>query len=155
MIDVGRLTADSLSLMSSSSDIFVVTTNTLSSLYEAKRIAHLLRAADIEEARLGLIVNAFAETKPLEESEIRKLFGIQLQTRLSSSCDELERACLAGTLPDVNSRFRKEIASLARRLAGLSNPSRQRRARFFSIASVFNRFRAVAPQTPDTASGDI
>jgi Flp pilus assembly CpaE family ATPase len=128
VLDLGRRTSRSMSLMDSVDDVFVVTTNALSALYEAKRLVCALREAPVEESRLGLIINEIVQTRPLPEREIPKIFGVRMYKRLSSDHAELEEACLQKRLPRENSNIRKQIAALTRKVANLPDPLSLQRA---------------------------
>jgi Flp pilus assembly CpaE family ATPase len=122
VLDLGRPTTRSMSLFYSLDNIFVVTTTALSALYEAKQIIYALRAAQIDETQLGLIINEIVPVPSVPDREIPKIFGVRMYARLSSDYKELEEACLERRLPRESSSVRKQIAALARTVAGLPEP---------------------------------
>ena len=54
------------------------------------------------------------------------MFGIEVVAALPDAQPELHQACLDHRLPPESGRFRKEIARLARKVAGLPEPSTKR-----------------------------
>jgi Flp pilus assembly CpaE family ATPase len=78
--------------------------------------------------RLRLIVNRLDNTPAIHHNDLDRVFGIPVYLRLSDASQELENACTAGKLPDKNGDFRRQIASLARKIGGLAEeiPKRKR-----------------------------
>jgi Flp pilus assembly CpaE family ATPase len=119
VIDLGRPTSRSMSMLYSVDRIFVVTTSALSALYEAKQLIYSLKGAQVEETQLGLIINEIVRAPSVPDREIPKIFGVRMYARLSSNHSELEDACLQRRLPRESSIVRKQTAALARTVAGL------------------------------------
>jgi Flp pilus assembly CpaE family ATPase len=111
-----------MSLLYSFDNIFVVTTTALSALYEAKQLIGELKGVQVEERQLGLIINELVQAPSVTDRELRRIFGVRMYARLSSNYPELEKACLQQGLPHENSIVRKQIAALARTVAGLPEP---------------------------------
>jgi Flp pilus assembly CpaE family ATPase len=122
VFDLGRPTSRSMSLLYSFDKIFVVTTTALSALYEAKQLIGELKGVQVEERQLGLIINELVQGPSVTDREVRRIFGVRMYARLSSNYPELEKACLQQRLPHENSIVRKQIAALARTVAGLPEP---------------------------------
>lgn len=146
VLDLGRLNGCSMGLLHSVDDVFVVTTTAVPSLYGAILVVNALKGGGVKEERLGLIVNQVGKVQPLSASEIDKLFGIPIAATLSADHHEIERACEQKRLPLENSTFRRQIAILACKLAGLPQPvSGQKLRPFHWVAHRFRRTPSTEP----------
>jgi Flp pilus assembly CpaE family ATPase len=140
VLDLGRLNACSMGLLGCVDDVLVVTTTAVPGLYGAILTVAALKGAGFEGARLSLIVNQIGKTQPLSASEIDKLFGIQVAARISADPRAMEEAFRQKELPVANSVFRRQIAVLALKLAGLPAPPSKRHFRPFEwLAQLFRR----------------
>jgi pilus assembly protein CpaE len=119
VLDLGRVASLSLSLVEKVSELYLVTTVNVPSLHEAKRAIGVLMRAGLEPDRLRLIVNQVG-TEEFSGSELGRLFGFPVYAKLPGAARELDDACIEGQLLGANSDYRARIASLARRMAGLS-----------------------------------
>jgi Flp pilus assembly CpaE family ATPase len=126
VLDLGRLNGCSMGLLKSVDDVLVVTTPAVPSIYGAILAVNALKGVGFEGTRLGLIVNQIGKSQPLRSNEIDKLFGIQINARLPAAPYEMEEACRLKRLPGENSAFRKQVAVLARKIAGLPEPLARR-----------------------------
>ena len=118
LLDLGRMTGLSLSLLGEVSELYLVTMLSVPALYEAKRTINALARAGLAEDRLRLIVNDVG-SKHVSGTELRGLFGVPVYARLPAAAQELDDACAHKELPGVDSDYRAQIANLARRAAGL------------------------------------
>jgi pilus assembly protein CpaE len=139
VLDLGRLNSLSLSLLDRVNELFLVTTSSVPSLYEAKRTAGALRNAGFVADRLRLIVNRHANTNEVPGSELNRIFGIPVYAELPDSSQELRDACTQGKLPGENGDFRVEIARLARKMAGM--PDKKPKSRVSQLLSFAGAFR--------------
>ncbi len=134
LLDLGRLDRFTRSLLDRVDDVLLVTTTSVPALFEAKRAISALRSAGFEGDRLRLIVNQLGNTQDFRGSELDRLFGIPIYSRLPGSAQQLHDACVQGKLPADNTDFRKQIAELARKLAGIPLKPKNRVAQLFSFA---------------------
>jgi Flp pilus assembly CpaE family ATPase len=139
VLDLGRLNGISGNVLEVVNQAFVVTTIGLSALYEAKRVIGALVTAGVEGDRLRLIVNEIEETHSMSGRELNQIFGAQVYARLPRASEELYKACVLRKLPDEDSPIRREIAALARNVAGL--PEKKSRRAIQPILSFAERFR--------------
>jgi Flp pilus assembly CpaE family ATPase len=123
VLDLGQTNVRSMSLLDCVDNVLVVTTANLFALFEAKRLIDALAGAGLEDAQLGLIINEGIHKRSLPDGEISKILGVRLQARLPNVGNELEEACIQRTLPDENSRIRRQIGTVARQLAGVPEPA--------------------------------
>jgi Flp pilus assembly CpaE family ATPase len=119
VIDLGRPSKFSLSLLSQATELFLVTTTAIPALYEATRAIEGLREAGFEADRLRMIVNQLSSKKDLPGKELDRLFGVPIYATFPAADQDLHDAYLQNRLPAKNSPFRLRTASLARQLAGL------------------------------------
>ncbi len=137
VLDLGRLSYKSLSLLGADDDVFVVTAATIPALYSAKRAVEALRAATIDADRIRLIVNHMGEKQLLSGDSLNHMFGVPVYATVPNDPSELHQACVQKRLPGVQSNIRKAIAGLARKVTGLPE---QRKGTLTSLVS-FARFR--------------
>ncbi len=132
VLDLGRLTVLSLSLLERIDSLFLVTATTVPALFEAKRVMGALRRAEINAERMQLIVNQLANTPDFSPSELQQIFGIAPYAKLPDASPEFRDLRMQGRLPSENGVFRGNIARLARKVAGLpEEESRRGFSQFF------------------------
>jgi pilus assembly protein CpaE len=142
VLDLGRLNQESLALLNTVSDIFVVTTTTIPSLYSAKRVIEVLQTEAIESDRIRLVVNYAGEIQPWSRGELNNMFGVPIYATIPNDSKELHSAGVQKRLPGKHSSIRKAIAGLARKLTGL--PEESRKSTLTSLVSLAERFRKPA-----------
>lgn len=151
VLDLARLNTCSMGLLRYVDDVLVVTTTAVPGLYGAILTVAALKTAGFEGARLSLIVNQIGKSQPLSASEIDKLFGIQVAARVSADPRAMDEAFRQKTLPAENSIFRRQIAELARKLAGLPAPASKRH--FGWLAQLFRRSPVAVTLAPEFPAG--
>jgi MinD-like ATPase involved in chromosome partitioning or flagellar assembly/CheY-like chemotaxis protein len=119
VLDLGRLNRFSTAIMSIVDELIVVTRTALPDLYQAKRAVEGLIGAGMDMERTRLVVNEAGRSKPFSTSQFKSIFGVDVYAVLPEACDELESAFLEKRLPSESGKIRREMASVARRLAGL------------------------------------
>jgi len=150
VLDLGRLNQDSLALVAAVSDVFVVTTTAIPSLYSAKRIIEALHSEAIESDRIRLIVNHVGETQPWSRGELNNMFGVPTYATLPNDSKELHSAGVQKRLSGKNSHIRQAIAGLARKLSGL--PQEARKGTLTSLISLAERFRKLTEDAGASAA---
>jgi Flp pilus assembly CpaE family ATPase len=143
VLDLGRISHKSLSLLGHDSEVFVVTTSTIPALYAAKKTLEALRKADIDPERTRLIVNQMGEKQLVSREALNSMFGVAVYATVPSDAAELNQACVQKRLPGMHSAFRKAIAGLARKVTGVPE---QKKSGLTSLVS-FARFRKSAEST--------
>ncbi len=126
VLDLGRLTALSLSLFDTIDSLFLVTATTVPALFEAKRVMGALRRAEIDTEQTRLIVNQLANTPEFSSSELQQIFGMAPYAKLPDASPEFRDLRMQGRLPSENGVFRGNIAKLARKVAGLPEEETRR-----------------------------
>jgi Flp pilus assembly CpaE family ATPase len=119
VLDLGRMTGLSMSLLDNVAELYLVTMESVPALYEAKRTIGALLKAGFEADRLRLIVNQVSTAQEYSSKELGRLFGVPVYAKLPGAAQELDNACTLGKPLGANSHYRLQIASLARKLAGL------------------------------------
>jgi Flp pilus assembly CpaE family ATPase len=119
VLDLGRLTSFSGALLGGTDELYLFTTTQLPALYEAKRVVDALKEIAFEMDRLRLIITETGNSPTIDHNDLDRAFGIRVDLRLSDAGHELQEAHTAGKLPDKNGAYRRQIAILARRIAGL------------------------------------
>jgi Flp pilus assembly CpaE family ATPase len=119
VLDLGRMTHLSLSLLGRVSELYLVTTESVPALYEAKRAIGGLIEAGFEADRLRIIVNQVSTTLGFSGSELGRLFGVPVFAKLPGAAQELHDACTQRKLLSASCEYRLQVARLARKVAGL------------------------------------
>jgi Flp pilus assembly CpaE family ATPase len=115
-------------------DLVVVTTTSIPALYEAKRAIAALRKMGFVGNRLKVVVNQLFGTQKLSENELEALVGMPVFAKFSAAGQELHDACVQKRLLGKNSDFRVQMASMARKIAGIPEKPRSRVSKIFSFS---------------------
>jgi Flp pilus assembly CpaE family ATPase len=145
VLDLGRLSHQSLALLDRESEVLMVTASTIPALYTAKRTIEALRVSGIDGDRIRLIVNHTAEKQMLSGDALNQMFGVPVYATIPSDTLELHQACVQKRLPTPTSAIRKSIAGLARKITGLPE---HRKSGLISLVSFAERFRKAAEKAP-------
>jgi Flp pilus assembly CpaE family ATPase len=119
VLDLGRLTSLSLSLLDRVSELYLITMLSVPALYEAKRTIAAVTRAGLDADRLRLIIVQAGTTQEFSGSELVRLFSIPVYAKLPGAARELDDASTKGKFPGADSAYRIRVASVARRIAGL------------------------------------
>lgn len=123
VLDLGPLSCLSRSVLNSVDEIFVVTTPAAPALFETKRMIAGFVEAGLSRDRIRPIVNKVEQSKPWLGGELKQMFGVPVHASLPSAKQDLNEAYVERRLPAENTKIRKEIAKLARKVAGLPEAS--------------------------------
>ncbi|MCU1234287.1 MAG: response regulator receiver protein [Candidatus Solibacter sp.] len=145
VLDLGRMTSLSLSLLERVNQLYLVTTFSVPALYEAKRTIGALMKAGLDTDRLRVVLNHVGASQNFSGDELGRIFGVPVYANLPSAAQELHDACAQEELLVGSSGYRVQMARLARRVAGLSEERSGPVAQFRSFTSKFRR------NTNDTA----
>ena len=86
-----------------------------------------------------MIVNEIEETQALSGRQLNQVFGVQVHARLSRDTEELHKACVLRKLPREDCGMRRQIAALARNVAGL--PEKKARRTFQPLFELAEKLR--------------
>jgi Flp pilus assembly CpaE family ATPase len=140
VLDLGRVTALSISLLDKVNELYLVTTVSVSALHEAKRTIGALIKAGLKTDCIRPIVNQVGTVQEVSQTELGHLFGVPVYASLPGAARELEHAWVEGKLLGANSDYRARIAGLARKTAGLAEEmSGGTVAHLLSFAGKFRR----------------
>ena len=154
VLDLGRLNKLSLSLLEQQDEICLITSTTIPALFEVKRIITSLVGAGLDRNRLRLIVNHLTPKPEIPSSELSGLFGVPVDAVLPEAANDFRDFNGVYRLPSENSRFRKSIAGLARKLAGLSDDKpKSVVSRLASLSQRFRREQESRSTKPDLQQG--
>jgi Flp pilus assembly CpaE family ATPase len=142
VLDLGRLSPGSISVLRRSTDVFLVTTESTSALFQARQAIEGLTGSGIDGGKIHIILNARDEACGLSKSDLSQLLGLEIRSNLPRE-PELRNATLERRLADPACAFRQEIARLARKTAGL--PDDKTKRTFPTIRSLTGRFRRNTP----------
>jgi Flp pilus assembly CpaE family ATPase len=148
IFDLGRPGAFSLGLLDRLTELLLVTTTSVPALYTAKRAIDGMKKMGFEGDRLKLIVNQRSRTEDFSGTDLDRVFGVPVYAKFPPASRELHEACVQKKMPAKNSEFGVQVASLARKLAGLkADKPRSRVSQMFS----FGAKQVVADPHPSTA----
>ncbi len=139
VLDLGQLSALSMSVLPQVDEILLVTTTTLPALHGAKRVIDAMVSKGVEQDRLRLIMNRTEAGQTLSGSELNRIFGVRVYARLPYDSEELHRACLQRKLPGKASEVGRQFGHLARKVAGLHDKRSLRNLPI--LVSLVGRFR--------------
>lgn len=151
VLDLGRLGRFSTALLDEIDEFIVVTKTAVPDLYQAKRTVEALGRLGTDRERVRLVLNHTSGEMSLSSSELSSIFGVDVYATLPDASDELRAACLKKCLPPESGMVRREIAGVARRMAGL--PAIKPKGGLLSLARRFRKPVAAAatPSEPDGA----
>lgn len=146
VVDFGRLNGSWQSLADAVDEVFVVTTNALPALHEAKRTIDALVGRGLQRERLRLIVNQTEDVEALSGSELKQIFGTPVYATLPQDSQELHQAYLQRKLPSETSNVGRQMVNLARKVAGL--PEKRVKRNLPEFLSFVGRFRKTGEAAP-------
>ncbi len=149
VLDLGRLNGISAGVLDIVNQVLLVTTTSIPALYEAKRVIGAVAKAGVEKDCLRVIVNEIDESHQMSRTNLNQIFGAQVFARLPSASEVLHDSCVLRRLPGKNSIIGRELAGLARNVAGLpENQSRRAFQPLFSFADRFLRTNKLSQSDP-------
>jgi Flp pilus assembly CpaE family ATPase len=120
VVDLGRLNAFSLNLTGEVSELFVVTTPEMPSLFEAGRVIKKLLEPGITGGRTQLILNRFSKSAPSSASDFERALGHPICAMLGDYSSELLEACGNGRFLEERLALRKEMRQLVAKFLGVA-----------------------------------
>jgi len=133
VVDLARPSEFSLGLVQKVGVLLLVSSNSVSALYKAKRTIGTLRELTSDDGRLRVIVNQCAKTESFSRPELEKFLGAPVYAEFPVAGDESLYAPAQNRTPARANDFRAQVAALARKMAGLPpEKSRSGFARMFS-----------------------
>ncbi len=126
VLDLGPVNALSMRLLEKVNDIFIVTTTAITTLYQTKRVIEALLKANVEQDRIRLVVNQMENGDRFSGNDLNSIFGIPVYGILPASREDIHKASIQRKLPPEGSNFRKEVARIARKVAGISEKQSKR-----------------------------
>ncbi len=151
VLDLGRLNALSAALVNRTNEIFVVTSTGLGALYEAKRAVEALAKAGLGKEQIRLIVNEADRAPALSQRDMRSIFGTEVYASVPHEAAQMQQAMLARRPPPETCGLRKQMALVARKLAGL--PEKNSRGSLSQLFSLPHRWRKSPGPDPAATSG--
>jgi Flp pilus assembly CpaE family ATPase len=119
VVDLGRLTSSSLTLLEECSDLFVVTVPELTALHETGRTLRRVLDAKYPPNSLKLLLNRHLKGKSFSPADIEKALGHPVYSPVSDFSDELAEAYGEGHFLDEKLKLRREVARIVGRWRGL------------------------------------
>ncbi|HEY1221016.1 MAG: response regulator [Bryobacteraceae bacterium] len=120
VVDLGRLGAASLNLTDEVSELFVVTTPEIQSLYEAGRVLKKLLEPGITGGRVQLILNRLAKGASYSTSDLERALGRPVSARIGDCSKELHEAYGNGDFLDERLPLAKATRQLVANFLGVA-----------------------------------
>jgi|HubBroStandDraft_6_1064221.scaffolds.fasta_scaffold24865_2 Flp pilus assembly CpaE family ATPase len=143
VVDLGRPSPFSLSLLEKMTELFFVTSTSVPALYETRRAIAAMREAGFTGDRLRMVVNQVSSVPEFRGNQLDKLFGVPVYARFPPCAKELHESCIQRKLHERQSPFRSHMTALARKVAGLP-PGRPRNM----VAQLFSFSEKIAAANP-------
>ena len=119
VLDLGRLNEDSQMLLQSLQQVVVLTSTSVSSLYQANQVIQALHELAPGLNTLRLVAVSLPGEKATPEASLQSMLPLPVTGCLPCSLSDVEEAATRKELPAAGCRYRDAVATLARRLAGL------------------------------------
>lgn len=123
VLDMGRFSELSINLTAETTQLLLVATGDIPSLYEAKRILQKLDQLQYSPDRIKLVLNRTTRAD-IDVPEMEKTFGIPISAFCPESRRELHDAYAEGKLLPASTPLRRQINKLAEELTGIGEISR-------------------------------
>jgi Flp pilus assembly CpaE family ATPase len=120
VVDLGRLNGFSLNLIPELSELFVVSTAEIPSLYEAGYVLKKLLDPGITGGRTQLILNRLVKGGPSSISDLEAALGHPVSATLSDCSREVHEAYGNGQFLDERLPLRKQVRQLVAKLLGVA-----------------------------------
>jgi Flp pilus assembly CpaE family ATPase len=133
VIDLARPCELSLEIADRVDKLLLVTSNSVSAIYKAKRTIETLRQKNPEGDRFRVVVNQCVKTQSFARSELEEFFGAPVYAEFSLASEDALHAPIKNRALDKTNEFRAQVVALARGMAGLQpEKARSRFSRLFS-----------------------
>jgi pilus assembly protein CpaE len=126
VLDLGRnLTPFTLPMLEMADQAFLVATNEIPALHEAKRIVQTLLAAGYARGNLHLILNRMPKHSEITTQELEAMLGTPIYATLPGDYQALQETYANGRLLDSKSVLGKHFSRLAAKIAGVTEPKKK------------------------------
>jgi pilus assembly protein CpaE len=132
IIDMGRnVTSGTLSILDVIDETYLVTTPDVPALHQAKQIIQVLLDAGYSRSQLRLILNRTTRRSDVTVEELETMMGIPVYATISNDFEAFYEAFSEGRLVESSSVPGEDLARLAAKIAGVSEPVRKKRFSLF------------------------
>jgi pilus assembly protein CpaE len=132
VIDLGRnMNHLGLSILNEIDETFLVTTLEIPALHRAKQILQKLTDSGYGRNRLRLVLNKLPSRHDITPVEIEKMLGWPVYGLLNDDSESLYEAYSEGKLLPPTAKLSRQMAQLARKLAGIAEPKEKGFLRMF------------------------
>jgi pilus assembly protein CpaE len=119
LVDLGRtLNAVALTLLGDLDELFLVSTPSITALYQAKRFIQRTLAVGFPRNQLHLVLNRVPKLPGFRPEELERSLGIPVYAELCDRPEELEQVYSSGELLPPNSALGRQFSKLAMKMAG-------------------------------------
>jgi pilus assembly protein CpaE len=120
ILDLGRqASSETLTLLDMVDETYLVTTQEVPALHQAKQLIQLLIESGYGRSQLRLILNRLPKRSDVTLEELEKMLGLPIYTTLTNDYQALQEAFTEGRLLDASTHLGRDFARLAGKIAGV------------------------------------
>ncbi|MGC9972776.1 MAG: AAA family ATPase [Bryobacteraceae bacterium] len=144
LVDLGRtLNALTLTLLDDLDELFLVSTPSITALYQAKRFIQQALALGFPRPQLRLVLNRVPKLPDFRPAELERSLGIPVYAELSDQPEELEEVYGSGALLPPNSALGKQFSKLAMKIAGAPEEKLKGFTSWFGLKKVQPTYQSI------------
>jgi Flp pilus assembly CpaE family ATPase len=133
IVDLGRaLNSTAVALLDDLDELYLVTTPSITALYQAKRFIEEALAAGFPRPQLRLVLNGVPKRLDFRAEEVEESLGVPVFAELSAQ-PEVELAYRGGELLGPGSELGKQISELAMKMTGARQEKPKGRGAWFGL----------------------
>jgi len=120
VLDLGRnMSASTLSILSQIDHCYLVTTNEVPALHEAKMVIQNARNSGYDTSKMRLVINRMPKRSDVTVEELGNMLGLPVYQIIPNDYAQMQEAYAEGRVSDPSSAAGRSFASLAAKMAGL------------------------------------
>jgi Flp pilus assembly CpaE family ATPase len=150
VVDLGRLSAQSMNLLEEIDEIYLVSTGGLPEIYEAGRVLKKLLDLGRRREQVRVVFNRMSRTGQPHMSAFQEALGHPVFWVIPDISKELQDAFAEGHFMDERSPLRKHVARLVAQSLGSAEQKRSR-----SLLDIFRLGKAVKQDVAPVSPGSV
>lgn len=144
LVDLGRtLNAITLTMLDDLDELFLVSTPSITALYQAKRFIQRALGMGFQRGQLHLVLNRVPKLSGFRAGELERSLGIPVYAELSDQPGELEEAYSSGELLPANSALGKQFSKLALKMVGAPEEKPKGSTSWFGFKKVQPTYQSI------------
>ena len=132
VVDLGRnVNATTLALLDLVDETFLVVTQDLPALHQAKQVIHVLLEAGYSSSQLKLILNRASRRLEVTLEELEAMLGLPIFTTVEDDPNGFQEALGEGRLLEGSRGAGEDLQRLTRKIAGVAETSKRKKFSLF------------------------